>query len=699
MGRESNNLAIKTDYAAISTMVEGVSLLRSSHPAFDVLRKLNAPVWVYDTDNNKIHFANTAALSLWNATTEQELCSRDLSEGMSTVVAERLKQYQRDFTRRSATFTENWTVYPKGSPRALKILFSGFPLPDGRMAMLCEALNELHNDADNLRRTDALLHADVMVSMYAEAGPPIYFNPAARKAAVSTTDFFRNSFVDDQDYQDLMLGVDEKGEHRSVSRMRTKTGVDWLDCSVRRCTDPATGNPAILVTAFNVTELKTARDTARYLAETDPLTDCYNRNYLNHRLNELMQTGSAMGAGVLYFDLDHFKKINDTFGHHVGDEVLKETAARVRATLSPYETLARLGGDEFILLMESIGSAEKLRQRGEEICAILRQPIVLPETRLSVSASVGAAMVAEGVIDWSQAMWRADTALYQSKLVGRNRCSLFSEEMGRAASERAQLQIDLVEAVEKDQFELHFQPRINLTTGRVDAAEALVRWRHPTRGLVPPNAFIPLCEETGIIETLGSMIIMKACQHSQKWQEQGLDIDVSINVSPRQFDSAELLRTIEQVAQSDEFDSNKIEFEITESVLVGDSLSIVDRLNTIHNQGFRIAVDDFGTGYSNLANISRFPLHFIKIDKCFVDQLPSSKPIVQLIITTAHQIGAKVVAEGVEEKSQVQILTEMGCDQVQGFYFSKPVENDRLKNVIDSIEFDPKDFAGSAQTH
>ncbi|MEM6941625.1 MAG: EAL domain-containing protein [Pseudomonadota bacterium] len=653
---------------------------------YRALRNLHVPVWIFDMDNKRIVFANAAALQLWDAETEADLSARDLSQGMSAAVARRLRQYQRDFLESAATYTEDWTLYPKGKPVALKLVYSGYRMADGRMAMMCEVINQVSDDSENLRKTDALLHADVMVTMFEEDGPPIYFNPAARKSMTSASQLFRSMFVEPEDYDDIMFEVHSRGEHRTIARIFTAAGETWHDLSVRRCSDPATGHPAILVTAFDVTELKTARDKARHLAETDPLTNCHNRNYLNQRLDQLMQSGAAGTFGLLYFDLDRFKQINDVFGHDVGDTVLKEAANRIQAQLRFGETLARLGGDEFVLLVEHIEESATLLQRAEDIRAALGKPIQCGETRLTVTTSIGAALVAEDVTDWSEAMRRADIALYHSKTSGRDRCSLFTRQMGRETSERTQLENDLADAIRSDQFILLYQPRINLASGLVESVEALVRWQHPVRGLIAPGAFIPLCEETGMIDALGEMIIRKACGQAGEWHAQGYEFSVSMNVSPRQFEDAALIDTIQSVTHLPGLRPEKIEFEITESLLVGDDAATTERLKTIQSLGFRIAADDFGTGYSNLANISRFPLQSIKIDKSFVDQLPDSKPIIQLIVTLAHQIGARIVAEGAETIEQVRLLKSLGCEQVQGFYFSRPVSAQELFGTISKLQ-------------
>ena len=254
--------------------------------------------------------------------------------------------------------------------------------------------------------------------------------------------------------------------------------------------------------------------------------------------------------------------------------------------------------------------------------------------------------------------------------------------MGRAASERYQIEKELKSALEEEQFTLYYQPRVDTVSGKVASVEALVRWIHPERGLVPPNDFIPICEETGMIEELGYFVMKRGCEQAMEWQKAGLDIGMSINVSPRQFLDKRLMENITELSQHPDFPTGKVELEITETVLIGDHDLIAERLQQITDLGFKLAIDDFGTGYSNLAYISRFPLDCIKIDKSFVDQLPTSGPIIKLVQTLADQVGASTVAEGVETYEQVEILREIGCGQLQGYHYSRPLP---VSEVVDRI--------------
>jgi diguanylate cyclase (GGDEF)-like protein len=654
----------------------------SHYDAFEVVRGLKTAVWVYDIDKCSVVLANASALKLWQAETEDDLKARDLSKGMSASVSTRLKQYQRDFRERDCSFNELWTLYPNGVPTTEMVIYRGFLLPDGRMGMLCEVPGTTEYIPENIRSAEALLHTDVMIMLFAENGETLYMNPAARNTNQSSLQGFRRLFVDLEEHDDILLAVMERGQLRKVTQVRTTDGYSWYDLSVKTCTDAVTGDPAILVTAVDVSELKTARDKARYLADCDQLTGCFNRAYFTRMLDRIATSENRQGLALVYFDLDRFKQINDQFGHEVGDAVLCVTTKRLQALLGAEDLLARFGGDEFVVLLSDVADENSLRARIDTIQKAIGEPVHHGSSRFLVTCSMGGALIPEKSMDWSEHMKRADIALYDAKQGGRDKFSVFNEEMGRAASERYQIEKELKSALEEEQFTLYYQPRVDTVSGKVASVEALVRWIHPERGLVPPNDFIPICEETGMIEELGYFVMKRGCEQAMEWQKAGLDIGMSINVSPRQFLDKRLMENITELSQHPDFPTGKVELEITETVLIGDHDLIAERLQQITDLGFKLAIDDFGTGYSNLAYISRFPLDCIKIDKSFVDQLPTSGPIIKLVQTLADQVGASTVAEGVETYEQVEILREIGCGQLQGYHYSRPLP---VSEVVDRI--------------
>ncbi len=645
-------------------------------------RRLKVPIWVYDIDNSRMAHANTAACALWEADTEASLRERDMTEGMSSTVAKRLRQYQSDFIETDSTFKELWTLYPNGKAISVMVIYSGFVLPDGRMAMQCEVVGKTEDEPQNVRSAEALLHTDVMITLYAKGGPPLYMNPASRNAAAETYHGLADIFLNPDDYAALAMGLSALGEHRLVAEIMTFSGPRWYDLSAKSCSDAATGQPAVLVTAVDVSELKVARDKARFLANRDQLTGCYNRTFLQNHMASRFGAVGGIDCGVVYFDVDRFKLINDRYGHEVGDTVLRLIASRTVETFGADTIVARLGGDEFVILLEGRAHADDIAGDLTRLRDAVAAPIYHNQVRIHATISMGVALFTPGKTVFTDVMREADIALYASKEMGRNRWTFFNEAMGDAARERSLIESELRRAIEQQEFVLHYQPRIDLGTGRVVSAEALVRWEHPERGTIMPDRFIPICEETGMIEDLGRFVLEKGCEQAIAWKAADMDLSLSLNISPRQFNDEQFLPSLLDLSRRAGFPTGEIELEVTESVLIGDHMVIADKLMAITRMGYRIAIDDFGTGYSNLSYISRFPLTCLKIDRSFIDQLPTSGPIINLILTLARQIGATAVAEGVETREQLDWLSAQDCEQVQGYFLSRPVPLSDFDTVV-----------------
>lgn len=648
---------------------------------FYAARHLSVPVWVFDIDLGRVIFANAKACVMWQADTEKELCARDMGAEMTITVARRLRQYQADFERAEATFHELWTFYPHGQPLSANIALRGFRLPDGRMAMQCEVLERADDMPENLRSAEALLHTDVMIALFELRGVGLYLNPAARNAFGAAARNLSALFAKTTDYHVMMFDLDGKGEHRMVAKAATEQGMRWLDISAKLCRDAATGCPAVLLTAIDVTELKTARDKARYLADRDQLTGCYNRSFLQRYL-ERPETTQAGPHVLLYFDVDKFKQVNDIHGHEAGDDVLKELAWSAQKSAGEDGIVVRLGGDEFAILLKQTDATVSATDMVQRSFWQLSASVVRGATSIVTSVSVGATVFDPALTAFETALQQADIALYQSKRAGRDCYTLYTAEMGHAAEVQSNWEMEIRNAVRGREFMLHYQPRQDLRSGKTVSMEGLVRWDHPVRGVVPPSEFIPICEETGMIEALGQQVLDMGFDQALKWADAGIDIQLSLNISPRQFADNRLMQFLEDFAKISDFPAEKIELEITENVLIGDLDAIAAKLHKISAWGYRIAVDDFGTGYSNLSYISRFPLSCLKIDTSFIQQLPNSGPIVGLIIALAKQIGATIVAEGVETQDQYDWLKDSGCDQVQGFLISKPARVEALDGFL-----------------
>ncbi len=650
---------------------------RPDMPLADYLESFNrivTPVWVFDTDHSKVHWANPAALKLWRADSLEELTARAMSKEMSPTVAQRLKQYQRDFET-GASFTELWTLYPNGAPSTTRCIFSGLRLDDGRMAMFCQGIEERPDAPDTLRSAQALLHTTVMISLYDMDGNSLYHNPAARASYRDGMHSLPDRFMDEHDYKTLLDALELNGIANLVARVDTDEGPRWHEINARESRDAVNGTPAILISEVNISDLKEAERKSQYLAVHDVLTGLPNRTYLQNELADRLEgaAAAAQKLGLVFIDLDNFKNINDSLGHAVGDKLLIEVAARLRSHCREEDMVTRLGGDEFIVFLHDIKCRESVLQMVERIRALLVDPIYIGEHVLEITPSMGISLFPDDGEDIDTLMKHADLAMYVAKDSGRNRHCFFSHDMREKAETRLELESSLRRAVELDQFELFYQPQVSFETNAITGAEALIRWRHPTRGLLAPGAFITVAEETGLVEPIGNWVIAEAAAQQKRWEQEGHNIKVSINLSPRQFRSDALIPVIQKAVEAEGCDPAMLDLEITESMLMGDNQRIISALEQLHEMGFNLAVDDFGTGYSNLAYLQRYPISCLKIDRSFIRDLNKTSAITELIISMCKLIDVNIVAEGVEEVEQLEWLRERGCHQYQGFYFSPPV--------------------------
>ena len=664
----------------------------------EVVNRLATPVWIFDIDRSRVVWANEAALEVWRAETVEELAARDLGADMSISVAKRLKQYQEDFVRLGVTFSELWTLYPKGEPITLRVIYSGVSLPDGRMGMVCEGLQNYAETPETLRSAEALLHTTVMISLYDESDAPIYRNPAARGSAESGAGSLLTRFADEGDFHRLRAVLAQQGEARLVAKVRTSHGRRWHEVNARTCSDAATGAPAILISEVDVTELKLTEERANFLALHDSLTGMKNRAYLQEDFQSLLDSARSSGEalGLLFIDIDRFKNINDSLGHAVGYELLVELARRLRQSVMPGDVVARAGGDEFLVLLLNECDRAQLDQRAAAIRERLSAPLRAGGRDLQVTVSIGVSIFPDDGSDMNTLMKCADLALYQAKDAGRNCTRYFSRALRDQADTRLEMETDLRRALDQGEFELFYQPRVGMADNRIVGAEALLRWRSPKKGIVSPDAFISICEETGLIEPIGAWVLETAARQQRQWREHGHPISVSVNLSARQFRDDNFLTLVKDIVARTGCDPRLMEFELTESMIMGNDDKVTQTLRALYDLGFAISIDDFGTGYSNLAYIQRYPFSALKIDRSFVADLTNNSAITELLISMCHLIKATIVAEGVETIEQLDWLAAHGCHEYQGYLFSRPaplcafdamleapsVRGDRLSNEI-----------------
>lgn len=422
----------------------------------------------------------------------------------------------------------------------------------------------------------------------------------------------------------------------------------------------------------------------------DPLTLLPNRALFLDRLQHALARAAReqSGLAVLLLDLDRFKAINDTLGHAAGDGLLQAVALRLQSCIRPADTVARLGGDEFAILLEHVIDVSDTAHVAERVIARLSAPFYLPEHEVFTNTSIGIVLSTSAVADPSILMQDGKAALYRAKEQGKGRYEVFDTSMNVQTHQRLHLEGDLRRAIERGEFIVHYQPTINLATGKIEALEALVRWMHPERGLVPPLDFIPVAEETGLIHPIGRWVLEEACRQAHAWHLEQPDAGpwlISVNLSAKQFQQTDLIDEVVAVLGRTGLEPRLLQLEITESVIMDDAPTTMITLRALKDLGVRLAIDDFGTGYSSLSYLKRFPVDTLKVDKVFVDGLehdPDDTAIVQAVVTLARALGLKVTAEGIESAAQLAQLRKLGCHLGQGYYFARPLAIDAVAPLL-----------------
>ena len=486
-------------------------------------------------------------------------------------------------------------------------------------------------------------------------------------------------------FHDMMHALAEHGHWRGEMLDRRKGG-DWypaeLSLSVVR--DPH-GDVAHYVGLFtDITVRKQAEERMHFLANHDPLTRLPNRSSLisslEERLLSMAETGGQLA--VIFIDLDRFKLINDSFGHQSGDELLRVIAIRLINSVGRRGMLARLGGDEFTLLVSDYAGTNGLSEIAEELLTVLSRPLRLEEHEVFVTGSIGISLYPNDGTDARTLLKNADVAMYRAKDSGKNTYQFFASEMNAQTVERLMLESGMRQALERNEFELHFQPQVRTGSRDLIGVEVLLRWRHPQLGLVSPGRFIPLAEETGLIKPIGNWVLAEACRQLTAWDREGIPVPrVAVNLSARQFEQQDLIAIVAGALERSGLAADRLELEITESMIMQNPVETVQILNELKRLGVQLAIDDFGTGYSSLSILKRFPLDSLKIDRSFIDGLPQdldSAAITEAVLAMSRKLGFAVVAEGVEQEAQAQFLEGIGCDALQGYHFGKPMPAEHL---------------------
>lgn len=433
---------------------------------------------------------------------------------------------------------------------------------------------------------------------------------------------------------------------------------------------------------------RAAEERMRYLAHFDELTGLANRSLFNERLREARERVRSGGRSLalLHINLDRFKLLNESLGHEIADQLLRHVARRLSSAMPEADTIARLSGDEFAVLFDGYSNLSSLARVTNRLLGKLRVPLSVAGHELVISASVGISLLSDSAREVSALVSQANMAMQHAKHLGGNNFQFFTQSLQASTLERLQLEIQLRRAVDEQQLQVFYQPKLCLRTGRLDSAEALVRWHHPQRGMVAPGEFIGLAEETGLISAIGEFVLRQACWQACEWQRQGMaPIRVSVNLSVHQLRQGKLVSLVRQVLEETGLAPQWLELELTESQLLDSVEHIIVTFQQLRDLGVKLAIDDFGTGYSSLSYLRRFPVDYVKIDRAFISGLgdgTEDAAIIQAIISMAHSLGLKVVAEGVENQSQLEFLRSHGCDEVQGYLISHPIEATAMAGIL-----------------
>jgi len=504
-----------------------------------------------------------------------------------------------------------------------------------------------------------------------------------------TTQLLNSGRHDQAFFRDMWQDLSTHGQWQGEIWNRRKNGEiypEWLSVST---VHDASGKPTHYVAVFSdITLRKQSEERMQYLANHDALTQLPNRTLLHERVEHALRLAQRTKAqvAILFLDLDRFKNINDTLGHQAGDQMLVEVAARLKACLRDTDTIARQGGDEFVVVVENFTDTQYLVAVARKILAALAVPFALHGHELFISASIGISVYPDDGRDMGVLLRNADVAMYRSKEQGRNTHQFYSAHSNVHSLEMLALESSLRRALERNEFVLHYQPKMDPSTDQMVGVEALLRWNHPDLGMVSPAQFISLAEDTGLIIPIGEWVLGEACRQARVWQEVGLPlVSVAVNLSARQFRDGNLPDMIGSALMKSGLTPEFLELEITESMIMQNVEHAIEILHRFRDMGTNISIDDFGTGYSSLGYLKSFPIDTLKVDRSFVQDVPGDADdaaITKAVIALAHSLNLKVVAEGVETEEQLEFLREQGCDLIQGYIYSKALPADRLAHLL-----------------
>jgi len=682
------------------SVVQSEGLLRQ------VLDSLPVGVWVADRDGTSI-LVNAASKKIWGQAPPAGMQQTSGLKGWRKESGQRLEWSEWGLARALANgqSTRNQVVDIETSEGSRKtILDSAAPIlsTDGEV-LGAISLNEDITDqrvlAETLRecesRYSALFEHSIDAIVLTRPGGAIL---AANDAACQLLDYRKEEFsllgrddiVDRTDprARALLSQGDRAGAAHGELRLRRKDGglvpVEFA-CTTFR---DRNGEACTSLIIRDITDRKRAEEHIEFLAYHDELTGIPNRAHFHRAFEHALATTQRYGlhCALMVVDLDRFKNINDTIGHEAGDQMLKQVAARLRECLRDSDIIARLGGDEFVILMQDASTVEAVNAVALKVLEATSRPLLIDEQEFLITASIGISTYPHDGSDMQTLLKNSDVAMYRAKESGKNGFQYFSPEMNVHTRERLSIESALRRGLERHEFTVHFQPKVRVSSRTVAGMEALVRWRNPEKGLMQPSEFIPIAEETGIVVQIGDWVLEEACRQGQLLRDSGhVSLRVSVNLSVRQLFDLGFAQRVARILEQTGFPAECLELEITESMVMRDADRAVKLLQALRDTGVRLAIDDFGTGYSSLAYLKRFPIDCVKIDRSFIRDLPDDRDdasITRSIIAMAHNMKLDVVAEGVETPEQLDFLHAYGCDEIQGYLFSKPLAPDAFERFL-----------------
>ncbi|WP_305370337.1 putative bifunctional diguanylate cyclase/phosphodiesterase [Photobacterium leiognathi] len=639
---------------------------------YSPLNHLQSPIWIFDFDHKQIIWANDKALPLWESPSHEELLSRDLSKDMSAAVEATLEEYRETF-KQNKTIKTWWHLDPRKVGKNLLCNFSGITLPDGRIAMLVEVIG----DESSLRCELAFSDCANLALLFDEHGDLVSANNVFTKNYGNDLHNLA-SFVGDSDIAKQWIDNAIINQDLKHSRLCwTGQSHIWFNIEAKWLADKS----QLLLQIVNITKEKENLQRERYNAEHDFLTGLMNRRGISSALKASHHF--SLPYNLLFLDLDSFKLVNDTYGHAVGDKLLRAVAIRLLDTVKCRGLVARFGGDEFIIQIEE-RNTPNLELLTREIITALNRPFYIKNIgEISIGCSIGTAQYPKDADTFETLITQADMAMHCAKKHGRNCSYHFQPHLAETLYRKNALRHHLSQALEIKDFQLYYQPIIDLSTMMLKGFEALIRWYDDSLGHVSPAEFIPLAEETGQIVPIGSWVLRKACEQLAEWnQKYDTKLIMSINLSRAQL-KLSLVEELVLIIEEYNIDPSQIALEITESAMLQEFSEAKPCLDAIAALGFELYLDDFGTGYSSLSQLQNLPISTVKLDQSFVqNEQDSGKAIVEATKAICNKLNLKVVAEGIETKQQLDYIQSCNFNYCQGYYFNKPLSVQDLENGI-----------------